>query len=95
MYFGGVFQFFFVEVEDEDFVALLEEVSGEAAADALGRLKEGLAMSFTVDSAVLPPEMKMFFCGGALADGLLSVMLVMIQIFTIHALEELTWEFER
>ena len=32
----GVVEFFLVKIEDEDFVALLEEMSGEAAADALG-----------------------------------------------------------
>jgi hypothetical protein len=31
-----VFEFVFVEVEDKDFVAFLQEVAGEAAADSLG-----------------------------------------------------------
>jgi hypothetical protein len=37
--FHGVFEFIFVEVEDEDFVAFLQEVAGEAAANSLGGWK--------------------------------------------------------
>lgn len=33
--FDRVFEFVFVEVEDEDFVTLLQEVSGQTATDAL------------------------------------------------------------
>jgi len=37
--FGSVLQLFLIEVENEDFVPLLEEVPGEAAADTLSSLK--------------------------------------------------------
>lgn len=39
-----MFEFFFVKVEDEDFVPFLEKMSGEAAADALGSWTESVGV---------------------------------------------------
>ena len=50
MDFGGVLEFFFIEVEDEDFVALLEEMTSETSTNALGGYVQGDIKSVSITS---------------------------------------------
>lgn len=48
MNFGGVLEFFFIEIEDEDFVALLKEVTCETPTNALGGCIQGNSRSVSI-----------------------------------------------